>query len=207
MRRLYYAKMAHIDSLIGTILDTLEAKGELDNTVIIFWSDHGDRLCDRGKYAKGVFYDESARIPIILRLPGNPGAGAVCRSIVSINDLFPTILDAAGIEGVPCFGASLVPATRDPEKRFHEAVFGEIRHGADHHTMIRTDQYKMLINQKQETLQLFDMVNDPDELQNLAGREDMATTEAALKARILTWLMQTTTVQARQGGIRPTAKA
>jgi len=207
IRRLYYAKMAHIDSLIGDIFECLEVKGELDNTVIIFWSDHGDRLCDRGRYAKGVFYDESARIPIILRLPGNPGAGGVCRSIVSINDLFPTILEAAGIEGVSCFGRSLVSATQDSETVFHDAVFGEVRHGEDHHTMIRTDRYKMLINQQLETLQLFDMVDDPDELQNLAGREDMAATESELTARILVWLLQTATVQDRQGRIRPRALA
>lgn len=195
MRRLYYAKMAHIDSLIGEILKTLEKKGELDNTVIIFWSDHGDRLCDRGKYAKGVFYDESSRIPVLLRLPGNPGAGTVCNSIVSINDIFPTVLETAGIEGVDSFGKSLVKAAYDAGVVLHEAVFSEITNGSEYQTMIRTDRYKMLIDGNAETLQLFDMHADRSELLNLAGREDMAEVQQDLKNRLLKWRLQTETVQ------------
>jgi len=197
VRRLYYAKIAHIDSLVGDLLDTLEAEGRLDNTVILFWSDHGDRLCDRGRAHKGVFYDESARIPLILRLPGNAGAGTVCDSLVSINDIFPTVLEAAGVEPVPCFGTSLVPATRDPGTVFHDAVFSEITNGTEHRTLIRTDRYKLLIDGNAETLQLFDMQEDPHELLNLANREDMRELERELKERIFQWRLQTETVQPR----------
>ncbi|MBL7076217.1 MAG: sulfatase-like hydrolase/transferase [Kiritimatiellae bacterium] len=193
IRRLYYAKIAHLDSLVGELLDVLEAKGELDNTVIAFWSDHGDRLCDRGKVHKSVYYDESARVPLILRLPGNPGAGKGCESIVSINDIFPTVLEAAGVESVDCFGQSLVPATADAGATFHEAVFSEIENAGGRTTMIRTQRYKMVINVEAETLQLFDMQKDPRELQNLAGRGDMSDLERDLKDRIFRWRLETGT--------------
>jgi choline-sulfatase len=198
IRRLYYAKIAHIDSLIGEMLDALEAKGELNNTIIVFWSDHGDRLCDRGRLHKGVFLDESARIPLMLRMPGNPGAGTVCNSVVSINDIFPTILGAAGVEGVSSFGESLVPATRDSDTVFHDAVFGEIDFSGTRTTMIRTERHKMVIDANAETLQLFDMQEDPNELVNLAGREDMSDVEGGLKGRIFKWRLQTETVQPRK---------
>ena len=198
IRRLYYAKIAHLDSLVGEILDTLEEKGQLDNTAIVFWSDHGDRLCDRGKLHKGVFFDESARIPLMLRLPGNPGAGTACNSIVSINDIFPTILETAGLEGVDCFGESLVPATQDPTTVLHDAVFSEISNQDERRTMIRTERHKMVIGENAETLQLFDMREDPKELQNLTGREDMRDLECELKDRIFKWRLQTETVQSRK---------
>jgi len=196
IRRLYYAKIAHLDSLVGEILDTLDRKGELDNTAIIFWSDHGDRLCDRGKYAKGVFFDESARVPIILRLPGNPGAGTVCNGVVSINDIFPTVLEAAGVEAIDSFGQSLCPATQQPSTVFHDAVFSEIGGCRARQTMVRTGRHKMVINEEAETLQLFDMRDDPNELRNLAGRQDMQEIEQELKARIFAWRLQTETIQA-----------
>ena len=197
IRRLYYAKIAHLDSLVGEILDTLEAKGELDNTVIVFWSDHGDRLCDRGKVHKSVYYDESARVPLILRLPGNPGAGTGCESIVSINDIFPTVLDAAGVDPVDGFGTSLVPATAGAGANFHDAVFSEIDNAGGRTTMIRTQRHKLVINAEADTLQLFDMQEDPQELQNLAGREDMTDLERDLKERIFRWRLETETVQGR----------
>jgi arylsulfatase len=197
IRRLYYAKIAHLDSLVGEILDTLEEKGELDNTAIVFWSDHGDRLCDRGKVHKSVYYDESARVPLILRLPGNPGAGTACDSIVSINDIFPTVLDAAGMDPVDCFGTSLVPATADVGTSFHDAVFSEIDNTGGRTTMIRTPRHKLVINAQADTLQLFDMQDDPQELQNLAGREDMTDLERDLKERIFRWRLTTETDQGR----------
>jgi arylsulfatase A-like enzyme len=195
IRRLYYAKIAHLDSLVGEILDTLEAKGALDNTVIVFWSDHGDRLCDRGQVHKSVYYEESVRVPLILRLPGNPGAGTACANVVSINDIFPTILEAAGVAPADCFGASLVPATKDADASFHEAVFSEIENAGGRTTMIRTQRHKMVINAKAETLQLFDMQHDPRELQNLAGREEMVALERDLKDKIFKWRLETETNQ------------
>jgi arylsulfatase len=198
IRRLYYAKIAHVDDGIGKILDALEEQGDLDNTVIVFWSDHGDRLCDRGKCHKGVFYDESARVPLIVRLPGNPGAGMVCHSLVSINDIFPTLLDAAGVEKIMSFGKSLVPATRNAGLNFHEAVFSEIRHGKSFNTMIRTDHYKMVVNELAEVLQLFDVKKDIREMLNLAGRADMHSVECELKEQVLEWRLWTESDQVRR---------
>lgn len=195
VRRLYYAKIAHVDDGIGKILDALEAHGELDNTVIVFWSDHGDRLCDRGRCHKHVFYDESVRVPVILRLPGNKGAGTVCRSLVSINDIFPTILDAAGVEKVRSFGRSLVPASVDSTAVFHDAVFSEIQNAGSRQTMVVTGAWKLLADNNAETLQLFNLLEDPKELLNLAGREDMLPVELELRERILKWRLETENVQ------------
>jgi choline-sulfatase len=195
IQRLYYAKVAFVDHWIGKILEALERKDMLDDTAIVFWSDHGDRLCDRNGLSKSVFFDDSVRVPMLLRLPGNPGAGTVCCPVCSINDLFPTILEAAGIKPPACFGTSLVRCTADPQAALHDAVFSEIAAHGHRSTMIRTARHKMVVNARSEVLQLFDMQEDSPELVNLAGRPDMAGVEQELEQRILRWRLATETDQ------------
>jgi arylsulfatase A-like enzyme len=182
IQRLYYAKVAFVDHWIGNILDALERRGVLDNTTIVFWSDHGDRLCDRNGLNKCVFFDDSVRVPMIVRLPGNPGAGTVCSRLCSINDLFPTILEAAGIEPQACFGTSLARCAEDPQAALHDAVFSEIATRGRRRTMIRTERHKMVVDDHSEVVQLFDM-------------PDMAPLEQELRQRILRWRLATETEQ------------
>lgn len=196
IRRLYYAKISHIDSWIGRILETLEQRGLLRNTFILMWSDHGERLCDRGGLHKMVFYDESVRVPLILRRPDGWGAGSVASGLCETTDLRPTLLDAAGLDPSGCLGTSLLPAMSAPEAPIHDAVFSEIDHFGFRATMVRDDRHKMVVDRHANVLQLFDIQNDPRELVNLAGRDDAASTVHDLQARILRWRLETDVPQA-----------
>ncbi len=171
--------------------DCLSCAGHANNTVIFFWSDHGERLCDRGGLFKSVFYDESARVPLIIRTPEKSNGGEIATTLCSTVDAMPTLLAAAGLEADSCPGSNLLPAVKDPRVNIHDAAFSEIRFHGHYTTMIREERYKMVINETLDVMQLFDMRNDPEELVNLAGREDTRQTESELKARILQWRLST----------------
>jgi arylsulfatase len=97
-RQSYFGAISHVDQQIGRVLDALEQTGEMDNTIIIFASDHGDMMGDYGCYAKMVPYDGSARIPMIIRYPKAFAPGSKRSDFVDLNDILPTCLDAAGLE-------------------------------------------------------------------------------------------------------------
>ena len=189
MRALYYAKCSHIDSWFGRILETLEERGVLDNTVIVHWSDHGEMLGDKGRVNKAVFYEEAARVPLIVRVPNAGVRGAVSGRLVSILDVYPTLLDLAGCgdEEWRGFGRSLLPLLDHPSAQHHDAVFSEI----GDRTMIRTERHKMVLNSAGDVLKLYDMQDDPGEVDNLVGADGTKPVVAELRERMLTWLLAT----------------
>jgi len=127
MKALYYAKIGHIDWWIGKILDTLEERGMLDNTAIIFCSDHGEMLGDKGRLGKSVFYEEAVHIPLIIRPVEADRRETVCDRLVSLIDVYPTILDLADCKFVwRGFRKSLLSLINEPEIPHHDVVFSEI---------------------------------------------------------------------------------
>ncbi len=194
IRALYYAKISHIDWWFGQILDAFQQRGMLDDTAVIFWSDHGEMLCDKGRLFKSVFYEEAVRVPLIIRPPRYDKGGSICESIVNQIDAFPTILDFAGCTSEPRgFGVSLAPALADPGIRLHDAVFSEI----DSRTMIRDERFKMVLNQQGDVLKLYDLVEDPGEEVNLVGRPGVQKEIERLKQRTLVWYLETQLKQSK----------
>ncbi len=94
----YYGLVTLIDDMIGRIMDALETAGILDNTLIIFTTDHGEMLGEFGRYGKGNFYDSIIRVPFIVCPPGGEVRTPECGEVVEVYDLAPTILDYAGAE-------------------------------------------------------------------------------------------------------------
>ena len=192
MRARYYAKISHIDDWFGRILAAYEARGWLENTAVIFWSDHGEMLGDKGRLFKSVFYRQAATVPLIVRRPGEANAGAVSDALVQQTDCFPTILDLAGCEPKEnAVGRSLAPACDDPAAPVHDAVFGEIQRK----TMIRDEHHKMVLDRDGDVLLLYDVQTDPLEHENLAGNPDLAAVEHRLRDRLLRWHLDTATDQ------------
>jgi len=196
MRALYYAKISHIDWWVGKILDTLEERGMLDNTAIVFCSDHGEMLGDKGRLGKGVFYEESVHIPLIIRPVEADSRGTVCDKLVSLIDIYPTILDLAGCKSVwRGFGKSLLPLINEPEAPHHDAVFSEIESFSIRRTMIINERFKMVIDNAGTVLKLYDLKEDPEENVNLVGKTDTEKIVSKLKHRTLTWILETQTRQ------------
>ncbi|MEM9736228.1 MAG: choline-sulfatase [Pseudomonadota bacterium] len=172
-RHAYYANTSYFDAKVGEIVQALSEAGQLDNTLVIVTSDHGDMLGERGLWYKMAMFEHSARVPLVMAGPGlGPRqVGQAC----SLVDLLPTMLDMAGVSpeiGMPIDGRSLMPlargtATNDPD----EAIVEYTAECASHPIfMIRRGAWKY-IHCDVDPPQLFNLAEDPGERQNLAEVE------------------------------------
>ncbi len=188
LRRSYYGLVSYIDTKVGELLNTMERAGLRDNTIVIFTSDHGDMLCEKGMVQKRTFYEWSSRVPLIIAFPDGWRKGTVCETPVSLIDLAPTLLDMAGVpvaDRLPMAGKSLI-GLMDGSDSDDRVVFSEY-HVAGVYApcfMIRRGQYKYIYVHGHDA-QLFDLHNDPGEWHNLSGKSEYAALAADLRARIL----------------------
>ena len=194
IRVLYYAKISHIDWWMGRILEALASRVMLEDTAVILWSDHGEMLCDKHRLAKSVFYEQAVKVPLIVRTPAEQASGRTCSRLVSLVDVFPTILELAGCEPKSnSFGKSLMPLLADVNVEHHDAVFSEI----DNRTMLRDERFKMVVDYFGNVLKLYDIVADPQEEVNLVGKEGTEETVSRLRDRMLNWYLVTQLRQKR----------
>ncbi|MCG9126317.1 sulfatase-like hydrolase/transferase [Candidatus Poribacteria bacterium] len=172
----YYAMIKLIDDQVGRILDVLNETGERENTVIIFTSDHGEMLGDHGLIQKGCrFYEGLVRVPLIISSPTRFESGLKSDALVELVDKVPTLLELTGLE-VPAemHGRSLLSILRgktDPNQHrssvrceFYDAL------GIRNHsfaTMFRDKRYKIVTYHGHEAGELYDLVDDPHEFNNL----------------------------------------
>ncbi len=192
IRSRYFAKISHADECAGRVLEAFDQRGWMENTAVIFWSDHGEMLGDKQRLHKGVFFEPSARVPLIVRRPRETAPGTVAPGLVDLTDLFPTILELGGCPPKEtAFGRSLLPMCADPSRRLREAVFSEV----GDRTMVRDERYQLVVNAQGDSLLLFDMARDPGEEVNILGKPEAAAVEAGLRARLLSWHLKTPTDQ------------
>lgn len=182
----YLANVSYFDSKIGEIVRTLEEIGQLDNTVIIVTADHGDMLGERGLWYKMNFFENSARVPLVMAGPGIAQGRAP--NACSLVDLLPTLIEIAGgaetILGEPVDGRSLMPLARGETDPVDEAI-GE--YCAEMTPcpvfMIRRGRYKY-IHCDPDPAQLYDLVADPLERTNLATDPVHAEASAGFAAQV-----------------------
>ena len=210
--RYYYAFTTLIDDQIGRIVEHLRTRGLLDNTVIIFAADHGESLGDHGGlFNKGwTHFEEALRIPFIIRMPDGTGSGSVTQQLVSLVDLYPTILDLAGLSGhashqrrspsarwpYQCTesvdGRSLLPILRGQQAEWPDSVVVEF-HGLMHtpYTMrtIRHGHIKYGYNFA-TTDELYDLKNDPHEMTNLIDDPAYAGILHDMRLRLHDWMLE-----------------
>ena len=192
VRSLYSARVEHLDHCMGRVLDAWHATRGRD-TWVLFWSDHGEMLGDKGRCSKSVFYEPVVRVPAILRPPSG-SQPVTSDGLVTLPDLTATILDIAGAEPSPnLFGRSLLPIF-DGEQVGSPMVVSEVLDK----TMIFDGRWKLVVNSQGEILKLFDTSDDPTESLNLAGRSDMAKTVEYLKDELLNFLLRTADRQFRE---------
>ncbi len=188
LRANYAGNVTLIDTQIGEILDAIEARGELENTIIIHTSDHGEMNGDYGLIYKSNFLNGAVRIPMLVRTPDSSHAGTICESPTEWIDIGPTLVELIGGElQHRQFGRSLCPVLSDPEATHRDFAISEIQG----EIMLLNREWKAAINADGEVYLLFDVQNDPNETDNLAGKPEVADIETALRLQILERLMQT----------------
>ena len=192
----YYRLITEVDSAVGRIVDELQAQGAYDNTLIVFIGDNGYFQGDRGLADKWYPYEESQRVPLVVRDPRlAAGTRGLTRSQFALNlDVAPTIVAAAGLpvppvmqgrDLSPLYLAARAPAWRDEFFHEHPTVTSKNRIPSSQ-GVIRRD-WKYIEWPEFGYSQLFNLANDPGELQNLSGQPAYASRQARLQQRLNQW--------------------
>jgi arylsulfatase A-like enzyme len=187
----YLACVAAVDENIGRILEFLDQNGQARNTVVFFTSDNGFFLGEHGLEDKKLMYEESIRVPFIMRAPGRIPPETVVRELIANHDQAPTILDYAGI---PCpeqmQGRSFRPlAEGRPVSGWPESLyfqwFGEQRNAVWGQIAVRTKDFKLIhYNQNMNEWEMFDLRYDPQEMNDISGDLSYAPQRAQLQKLI-----------------------
>ena len=186
----YLRCVAGIDRSVGQILDELKAASLDDNTIVIYSSDQGFFLGEHGWYDKRFAYEESARMPFLLRWPGKVAAGSRIAALTQNTDFLPTFLDLAGLP-VPetVDGLSLVPLLTGEKKIVRDATYTHFYEDTgEHHSAayvaIRTQTHKLIRYYDRGFTEMYDLTKDPHEMRSVADVPAYQTTRQALEKRM-----------------------
>lgn len=190
----YYASVSYMDAQVGRLLDALEQFGLADNTIIVFFSDHGYHLGHHGLWQKGDLFEGSVRVPLIVSAPQAGSSGTGTKALVELVDLYPTLVDLAGLpEPEHLAGRSLRPLMEDPEREGRTGAFTVAwsRAAGMHPEMrgrrimgysIRSSRYRYTEwDDGNAGAELYDYDRDPLEIRNLAGESVYAETLSSMK--------------------------
>lgn len=206
----YYGLCESLDHEMGRLLTFLDESGLADNTLLVFTADHGELAGSHGKYRKGEPEDESLRVPLVMRLPGVIPAGRTSQTLVNSIDLMPTMLQLCGLDTPEtCVGRNLSTAAtgQGPQpsvesiycegkvngvagRRRQQASDGPDTTGA-WRTLV-TDRYKLTVRHGEDNVvQLFDLNNDPFEMENHANAPSHRSVQKELLAELHRWAQET----------------
>ncbi len=179
----YYGAVAFLDAQVGKVLDALEASGEADNTIVIFTSDHGFHLGQHDFWAKVSLHEESASVPLIIKVPGHEPA--VCDSLTQLLDLYPTTAALCGLKPQDRLqGKDISPLLSNPKEIVHDEILNvsPMQNGF----LLRTADWAFIQYNEDASggMELFDMHKDPQQYNNLASDPDYADLVADFKARL-----------------------
>ena len=178
----YYACIEGMDAQIARVVAALEAKGRLDDTIILFTSDHGLALGSHGLLGKQNLYEHSMRPPAVIAGPGVP-AGRRTDALCYLHDLTATVGDLAGVSAPEASeGKSLVPVLRDQRPGIRDELLLGYRNVQ---RALVTPEWKLITYPAAHKTQLFDLARDPDEIVNLADDAAVADRRTDLEARLV----------------------
>lgn len=194
-RAYYLANVSMIDEKVGQIMEALEQNGYLQNSIVIFTSDHGDCLTDHGQSQKWTMYEQITRVPMIVWSPERFGQPRTVQSLIQQMDIGPTILEWAGLDVPEDWEAQSLAGALDPNAGpfsgrsyvYCEQVRDAVLTGCEFMTMVRDSTHKLVHFLDQPEGQLFDLRNDPDELLNLWDQEAAEPHKSRLLTELREW--------------------
>jgi arylsulfatase A-like enzyme len=185
----YLGKLALVDDCVAKLVEAMKARGTWDSALVAITADHGEMMGAHGYLTKGRFYDESVRVPLVLRWPGQIKTGR-SKAPVQMMDIYPTIVEAVDGELTPGrFAKSLLPIARGEKVRIRPIAVSEIGDKAPLRMMARDDRFKYWADEEREYL--FDLENDPLEQNELSAAPEHRETLHAMRGKLLTHLRST----------------
>ena len=175
----YYASIEFIDAQVGRVLAALRETGQVDNTIVVYSSDHGLAIGSHGLFGKQNLYDHSMHAPLILAGPGVP-AGERSTALCYLLDIFPTLGELAGVPGpAGSEGRSLVPVLTGKQSTLRDSLFTAY---TKVQRAIRDDRWKLIVYPQVNKVQLFDLQTDPHEIKDLASDPGSASQKERMLA-------------------------
>jgi iduronate 2-sulfatase len=172
--RAYYASISFLDANVGRLLDALDRLRLANSTIVVFVSDHGYQLGERGQWMKQTLFERSARAPLIVAGPGVSAKGRSSPRIVEFIDLYPTLADLTGLSPpLGLHGRSLTVLVKNPHAAWNRPALTQVRRGGGENAFmgysVRTEQWRYTEwDEGTRGVELYDEAADPGEMQNLA---------------------------------------
>jgi iduronate 2-sulfatase len=182
--RSYYACVSFTDAQIGKILDRLDRDNLWDNTIVLFLGDHGYNLGEHGWWNKNVLYDHSARVPMIVHVPGITKGGSSAPGIVELVDLYPTLAHLCGLEhNFGLEGISFAPLIAEPAREWKQAAFTQVQRGDTAGRSVRSKRWRYTEwgDGGCRGKELYDHNNDPNEYFNLIEAPSLEGVRKSMK--------------------------
>lgn len=189
--RAYYAATTHMDMQVGRVLNALEQMSLLEKTIVVLWGDNGYHLGEHGSWQKQSLFEESARVPLIIAVPGARTKGQISPRIVETLDLYPTLADYCGLDApANLAGVSLRPLIEKPRRRWNRAALTQVRRGTRDNWFkgysLRTERWRYTEwDGGSKGIELYDHQEDPREFKNLAQNPAHSRIIAQLKKQML----------------------
>lgn len=182
----YLASTSYMDAQVGRVLDELDRLGLSENTIIVFTSDHGYHLGEFGMWQKQSLFEQVARVPMIIAVPGEKKNGQRSEALAELLDLYPTLADYAGLTKPDYLdGKSLRPVLNGSEVSVRSAAFTQVQRGKVKGLSVRTIMYRYTVwNYGDDGVQLYDMDADPLQSKNLANDPAYAEPRGEMQAMI-----------------------
>ena len=177
----YLATTAYVDAQHGRVLDALEESLYRDNTIVVFLSDHGFHLAEKDHWQKGTLWEEATNSMLMFRVPGVTKPGGVTKRCVSLQDLYPTLLELCQLQRpTHVDGKSLVPILQNPQADWQSTAISYLY---DQYAAIRTEKFRY-IRYKENQQELYDITRDPHEWKNQANNPEYAKVIEELNGRL-----------------------
>ena len=180
----YLATITFVDECIGVLLDGLASSQYAENTIVMLWGDHGWHLGEKQKYGKTQLWQESCRVPLMVKVPGVTPKRKRCDGIVNLIDMYPTLLELCGLpKNSENEGRSFAELIHNPDMEWNTPTLTDYNYGGHR---VYDGRYSYIVFTEQGTEELYDHQTDPMEWNNLAQEDEYAAVKARLKALVPT---------------------